>query len=117
MFGCCITSCLFFTDHSDESTEACASKHNLIEEACIDLSIIVKNVCCNLINNLSLDKNCTADQFKCRNGRCISFYFRCDGGRDCTDGSDEIGCDGRSFYLANDYIAVKYVKTCLISFR
>ena len=36
----------------------------------------------------SLEK-CTADQFKCDNGRCINKPWLCDYECDCEDGSDE----------------------------
>ena len=33
---------------------------------------------------------CSHDQFKCRNNRCISRLYVCDGDNDCRDNSDEV---------------------------
>ena len=38
-------------------------------------------------------KPCGSNQFRCTsNGRCIDQSMRCNGVKDCNDGSDEIGC-------------------------
>lgn len=40
---------------------------------------------------------CQDDQFTCQsNGQCVSKSARCDGTRDCKDGSDETSCGGGS---------------------
>ena len=36
--------------------------------------------------------SCGTGAFWCTNGQCIRSSDRCDGTRDCTDGSDETGC-------------------------
>lgn len=36
--------------------------------------------------------SCHADEFMCKNGKCISSFARCDSNNDCGDLSDEIGC-------------------------
>ncbi len=32
---------------------------------------------------------CTASEFRCPNGRCLPERWKCDGEKDCADGSDE----------------------------
>ncbi|XP_038216733.1 basement membrane-specific heparan sulfate proteoglycan core protein-like isoform X4 [Zerene cesonia] len=41
--------------------------------------------------NTPLD-TCAADESRCNDGRCIPSSALCNGNRDCSDGSDEIGC-------------------------
>ncbi|XP_063419022.1 very low-density lipoprotein receptor-like [Mytilus trossulus] len=38
-------------------------------------------------------KTCSSDQFKCYSGQCILMKWKCDGQRDCNDGTDESDCN------------------------
>ncbi|XP_011296947.1 low-density lipoprotein receptor-related protein 4 isoform X1 [Fopius arisanus] len=46
-------------------------------------------------SNCGVKKNCTQDQFECRNGLCVPQSWRCDGDNDCSDFSDEENCTER----------------------
>lgn len=35
---------------------------------------------------------CSEEEFPCDNGSCVPKASRCNNSRDCSDGSDEVGC-------------------------
>lgn len=37
--------------------------------------------------------SCNDWTFKCNNGKCIPYWWKCDQVNDCEDMSDELGCD------------------------
>nr|XP_010969732.1 low-density lipoprotein receptor-related protein 2 isoform X1 [Camelus bactrianus] len=47
-------------------------------------------------------RECHSDEFRCGQGHCIDASWRCDGVRDCMDGTDEIGCT-RSTCLSTQF--------------
>ena len=46
-----------------------------------------------LINNLLIAGSCSSSEFACSNGNCVPFYYDCNSVTDCSDGSDEVGCE------------------------
>lgn len=42
--------------------------------------------------NFLSGEQCEANDFKCLDGQCIFSILRCDGSKDCNDGSDEANC-------------------------
>ena len=63
---------------------------------------------------------CTEDQFKCDNGRCIYGSWHCDNDNDCGDNSDEEGCGGVSVtcpfstYKCEDAVSLSVIITIIV---
>lgn len=53
-------------------------------------------MCTYVIYSLFQNGTCQDWMFKCKNERCIPFWWKCDQADDCGDGSDEIGCTQNS---------------------
>ena len=54
--------------------------------------------------------SCSSGAFRCNNGQCIRSVNRCDGTRNCTDGSDETGCS--KFHLIAEILRIKILVKC-----
>ena len=46
-------------------------------------------------------KQCASSEWKCKSGECINVNWKCDGDRDCKDGSDETTCGGLLLLLVS----------------
>lgn len=58
---------------------------------------------CPALRSCSLSPGCSADSFKCDNGKCVPSTQKCDGKDDCGDGSDEGSCSTGESQLEGDY--------------
>ncbi|CAF1581398.1 unnamed protein product, partial [Rotaria sordida] len=75
----------------------------------------------NTINNQECDDNSQAEpsqtscdgRFQCRNGRCISLSYKCDGDDDCHDNSDEQNCPAGTPTCGTNQFQCRTSRVCI----
>lgn len=66
--------------------------------------LLYHNLCCQPYLKITCyicTDSCQSGVFQCSNGQCISSFERCDGNRNCINGSDETGCGELLKYLVS----------------
>lgn len=66
-----------------------------------------------MVNIITAGTICMAYQFKCSCGVCVSAESRCNGTRECIDGSDEMNCPcKRGQFKCHDGSCINLSKRC-----
>lgn len=80
--------------------------------------LLYHNLCCQPYLKITCyicTDSCQSGVFQCSNGQCISSFERCDGNRNCINGSDETGCGELLKYLGSG--GWEYIRGHECSFR
>ncbi|XP_015909717.1 low-density lipoprotein receptor-related protein 2 isoform X1 [Parasteatoda tepidariorum] len=87
--------------------------------ACPDNFILMQQPLGSAAANHRCIANCTLGQHLCGgdDSRCIPIYYKCDGNKDCRDGSDEAGCPPFSckpgqFQCRNNQSCISRIRIC-----
>ena len=71
-----------------------SNDENVLFDACKPDNFSVFFTACTYVNYFNFFiSECTSYEFSCPSGGCIPNYYICDNDYDCSDGSDEDGCD------------------------
>ena len=85
-FACDNGHCIFQTWRCDGDPDCADSSDEK------DCDVIAKNSTDSLPQPHFPRGECNEWMFKCSNEQCIPFWWKCDGVRDCSDGTDELQC-------------------------